>query len=86
MQTEVKKILDTSDICESNSPWSVPAILVPKWSADGKTKFRFCVDFRALNSVIKFVTYPCWNLDRQPLPYMAPGIIVSLTAIVVFGR
>jgi hypothetical protein len=36
-----------------------PAILVPKKSSDGKTtKYRFCVDFRALNSVTKFDCYP----------------------------
>ena len=34
-----------------------PAILVPKKSEDGKTKIRFCVDFRALNSLTKFDTY-----------------------------
>ena len=38
-------------------PWSAPAILVPKKSADGIPKYRFCVDFRALNSVTKFDTY-----------------------------
>jgi hypothetical protein len=86
MQTKVKKMLDTSVIRESNSPWSVPAILVPKLSADGNKKFMLCVDLRALNSLTKFYTYPCRNSDRRPLPYMAPGIIVSLTAIMVFGR
>ena len=45
-------------IRRSSSPWSAPAILVPKRSPDGKPKFRFCVDFRALNSVTKFDSYP----------------------------
>jgi len=31
---------------------------LPKKSPDGKPEFRFCVDFRALNSVTKFDCYP----------------------------
>jgi len=30
---------------------SSPATLVPKKSLDGRTKYRFCVDFRAPNAV-----------------------------------
>jgi len=58
MKTQVEKMLDKNVIRESTSPWSAPAILVPKKSENGKPKFRFCVDFRALNSVNKFDTYP----------------------------
>ena len=35
-------------------------MLVPKKSGDGTPKYRFCVDFRALNAVTKY--------DRYPLP------------------
>ena len=58
MQTQVENMLDKGVIRPSNSPWSAPAILVPKNSADDTPKYRFCVDFRALNSVTKFYTYP----------------------------
>jgi len=58
MQTQVLIMLEKGVIRPSKSPWSVPAILVPKKSADGTPKYRFCVDFRALNSVTKFDTYP----------------------------
>ena len=58
MKAQVKKMLDMGVIRDSNNPWSAPAILVPKNSPNGKPKFRFCVDFRALNSVTKFDTYP----------------------------
>jgi hypothetical protein len=51
-------MLDKGVIRESKSPWSAPAILVKKKSPDGKPKFRFCVDFRALKSVTKVDTYP----------------------------
>jgi len=58
MQAQVKKMLDKGVITPSNSPWSAPAILVPKKSPDGIHKYRFCVDFRELNSVTKFDFYP----------------------------
>jgi hypothetical protein len=45
MQTQVENMLDKGIISPSNSPWSAPAILVPKKSADGTRKFKFCVDF-----------------------------------------
>jgi hypothetical protein len=57
MKSQIEKMLDKGVIRESNSPWSAPAILVPKKSPDGKPKFRFWVDFRALNSVTKFDPY-----------------------------
>jgi len=58
MQEQVDKMLQRGVIRESSSPWSAPALLVPKKSVDGKPKYRFFVDFRALNSVTKFDSYP----------------------------
>jgi len=58
MQAHVEKILEKGVIRPSNSPWSASAILVHKKSPDVTHKYRFCVDFRALNSVTKFDTYP----------------------------
>jgi hypothetical protein len=62
MKRQVTEMLDKGVIRESSSPWSAPAILVAKTSPDAKPKFRFCVDFRALNSVT--------NIDTYPLPIM----------------
>jgi len=56
MKTQVKMLQGV--IKERDSPWSAPAILVPKKNLDGKPKYRFCVDFRALNAVTKFNPYP----------------------------
>jgi len=64
MKTQVEKMLQKGVIRESNSPWSAPALLVPKRSTDGKPKLRFCVDFRALNSVTKFDTNPLPIFDE----------------------
>ena len=58
MQIQVENMLNRGVIRESCSPLSAPAILVPKKSLNGKPKFRFCVDLRALNFVTKFDSYP----------------------------
>jgi hypothetical protein len=64
MQRPVQDMLDKGVIRESNSSWSAPAILVPKKSPDGKQKYRFCVEFRALNAVTKFDSYPLPVFDE----------------------
>jgi hypothetical protein len=46
MQSQEQKMLNKRVISESTSPWSAPALLIPKKSLDGKPKYRFCVDFR----------------------------------------
>jgi hypothetical protein len=64
MKAQVEDMLRKGVIRESNSPWSAPAILVPKKSLDGKPKYRFCVDLRALNSVSKYDSYPLPGFDE----------------------
>ena len=64
MKAQIENMLQKGVIRESNSPCQAPAIFVPKRSPDGKPKFRFCVDFRALNSVTKFDSYPLPVLDE----------------------
>ena len=58
MEGQVRNMLQKGVIEPSVSPWNAPAILVPKKSADGRPKYRFCVDFRSLNKVTQFDTYP----------------------------
>jgi hypothetical protein len=57
MRTQIQQMLNKGVIRERKSPWAAPAILVPKRNTNGKPKFRFCIDFRALN-VTNFDTYP----------------------------
>ena len=56
IEKEVEGMLKMGVISPSNSPYSSPIVLVKK--PDGK--YRFCVDFRAVNKVLKF--------DAEPMP------------------
>lgn len=58
MHAQVLKMLDAGIIRRSNSEWSSPVVMVRK--SDGA--YRFCIDYRKLNSVSKASAYP--------LPYM----------------
>lgn len=60
LDEELNKMLKEGIVEPSKSPWSSPALLVPK---DGGTKHRFCVDYRTLNAVTK--------KDAYPLPYIS---------------
>ena len=64
MGQQVQKVLQKGVIHASTSPWSSSAILVTKKSKDGMPNFRFCVDFRALNAVTKFHSYPLRRFDE----------------------
>ena len=64
MEGLVRTMLKKGVIEPSTSPWSTPAILVPKKSPDGRPKYRFCVDCRALNKITQFDTYPLPNFEE----------------------
>jgi hypothetical protein len=63
MESQVKDLLSKGIIGESDSPWSSPAILVPKKSPHDKQKWRMCIDFRSLNAVTKFQSYPLRHVE-----------------------
>lgn len=56
---QVQEMLGKGVIQESASPWAAPVILVKK--KDGT--WRFCVDYRRLNSVTKKDVYPLPRID-----------------------
>uniref|UniRef100_A0A8C5M0U9 ribonuclease H n=1 Tax=Leptobrachium leishanense TaxID=445787 RepID=A0A8C5M0U9_9ANUR len=60
IEREVEKMLKLGVIEESHSEWNSPIVLVPK--PDGS--IRFCNDFRKLNSISKFDTYPMPRVDE----------------------
>jgi len=57
MENQVQDMLEKCFI-EESSPWAAPTILVRNKSLDGRTKYRFCVAFRALNAVTQFDPLP----------------------------
>lgn len=54
----VQEMLDDDIIEPSDSPWSSPINLIPKRNQE----WRFCVDYRRLNSVTRKDSYPIPNL------------------------
>ena len=59
-QRQVNVLLKQGIIEPSSSPWNSPILLVPK--KDGS--YRFCVDFRALNSITQICQYPLPRVDE----------------------
>lgn len=54
INTEVNKMLDQGVVRHSNSPWSSPIVMVQK--KDGT--WRFCIDYRKVNSMTQRDAYP----------------------------
>ena len=59
VQHEVSKMLGSGVIRPSNSPWSAPLVMVQKKD----NSWRFCVDYRELNSVTHQDAYPLPRID-----------------------
>ena len=57
---------------ESHSPWSSPIVIVPK--PDGS--IRFCNDFRKLNEISKFDSYPMPRTDEM-IERLGPARFIS---------
>ena len=72
IKEEVEKMLRLGVIEESHSPWSSPIVLVPK--PDGS--LRFCNDFRKLNEVSKFDSYPMPRTDEM-IERLGPARFIS---------
>ena len=62
VEIHIDDTLERNVIEPSMSPWSSNIVLVQKKSKDGTIKYRFCVDYRALNAVTKPDAYPIPNI------------------------
>ena len=60
VNNQVNDMLERGIIRASNSPWSSPIVLAPKKDGD----YRFCVDFRRINSVTKKDAHPMPRIDE----------------------
>ena len=72
---QLKNMQQDGVIQPSNSPWSSPVVMVRK--KDGS--HRFCVDYRALNSLTKADTFPLPRIADLPL-FLYPGPCVRFLA------
>ena len=58
MENQVRDMLHKGVIEPCSSPWAAPAIMVRNKSTEGNPKYRFCVDFMALNKITLFDNFP----------------------------
>lgn len=64
MDNMVKELQDQKMIEPSASPWCSPVMVVKQTTRDGKAKYRFIIDMRALNSVTVKDAYPLARMDQ----------------------
>ena len=79
---EVDKMLKLGVIEPSSSPWSSPPVLVKKKD----NTFRFCVDYRKLNSVSKKDSFPLPRIDDCLDALAGPNGFVISICLLDIGR
>lgn len=72
MRAELDRMLSEGVIEECESAWAAPCVLVPK----PNNKYRFCVDYRKLNSITTSVVYSMPRIDEL-LQSTKKGCIMS---------
>jgi hypothetical protein len=60
VRRQVNEMLDQGIIRESTSPWSFPVCMIPK---AGTNTYRFCIDYRRLNSLCSRCNMPIPNIN-----------------------
>ena len=80
MKNQLDEMMRKGVITPCASPWAAPVTLVLKKSADGTPKYRFCTDFRGLNSVTSIPVYPIPDI-KSNLSLMAGSKYFTLLEI-----
>jgi hypothetical protein len=62
VEESIKDVLHKGVIEPSMSPWCSSIVSVKKKMIYGSAKYRFCIDYRALNAVTKPDAYPIPNI------------------------
>src|ERR1044072_352353 len=74
IKKEVEQLLKMGKIRKSRSPWASPVTLAGKKSGN----YRFCIDYRKLNSVTKSDAYPLPRIDELLEKYRTARWFTSL--------
>lgn len=74
VQSMVREMIDADIVCESNSSYASPVLLVKKKTGES----RLCVDYRALNNKTKKEHYPLPLIDDQLDRLVGNSLFTSL--------
>src|ERR1700742_2604749 len=74
IKKEIEQLLKMGKIRKSKSPWASPVTLAKKKSEN----YRFCIDYRKLNSVTKSDAYPLPRIDELLEKYRTARWFTSL--------
>lgn len=74
VRTMVQEMIDADIVCESNSPYASPVLLVKKKTGEK----RLCVDYRALNNKTRKEHYPLPLIDDQLDRLAGNSLFISL--------
>ena len=82
VEHEVDKLVNADIARASNSPWASPVVMVRK--KDGG--WRMCVDYRRLNSVTKFDSFPLPRLDEALDAFAGATVFSSLDLAMAYHQ
>ena len=82
VEHEVEKLVNADIARASTSPWASPVVMVRK--KDGG--WRMCVDYRRLNSVTKFDSFPLPRLDEALDAFAGATVFSSLDLAMAYHQ
>ena len=82
VDSEVTKMLEQGVAKPRSNPWSSPIVMI--WKKDGS--WRFCIDYRKLNSITHHDDYPLPRIDSILVPSRVPPTSPPLTLPLAIGR